>query len=126
MYNITIQCRYHKEDVILDTDNVSEEEASFIRDYLYKEDVLLIFGLDFDDSEDGFNNGIMELYEKLKDQLEFKELMEKAAAMLFSTDLITGLCVLYSYDYMHLTHSCVCEYLKTGEMDVKSLKEVLK
>lgn len=126
MYNTKFNCRYHKEDVILETDDVSEDEANFIRNYLYKEDLLLIFGLDFDDSEEGFNDGITELYEKIKDQNEFKQLMEKASSMLFSTDLTAGLCVLYSYDYMYLMHDCVCKYLETGHVDVKSLNDVLK
>ena len=49
MYNTKFECRYHKDDVFLETDNVTEEEKEFIRNILYREDVLNIFLIDFND-----------------------------------------------------------------------------
>ena len=38
MYNIKYECRYHKDDVFLETDNVTHDEKNYIRDVLYRED----------------------------------------------------------------------------------------
>ena len=67
MYNTKFECRYHKNDVILDTDDVTEQEIHFIRNYLYKEDLLTILNIDYGDGEDIFENSMTELYEIIKD-----------------------------------------------------------
>ena len=43
MYNTKYLCRYHKDDVFIKTDNVNDNEKDFIRNILYKEDLLNIF-----------------------------------------------------------------------------------
>ena len=55
--------------------------------------------------------------------------MEKASTIIFSNDIKNGLCILYSYDYMYLTHKCVSQYLDTGnisEENINLLKNFLK
>lgn len=130
MYNTKFECRYYKDDVILDTDCVTETEIYFIRNYLYKEDLLNIFNIDYDDIDEVFENSISELYEKIKECQALKELMEKTAAkIIFSTDIKKGLCILYCYDYMYITHRCVSEYLDTGnisEENINLLNNILK
>lgn len=116
MYNSKFQCRYHKDDVILDTDNVTENEINFIRNYLYKEDLLNIFYIEYNEYQEVFGKSISELYEKIKDCEFLKELMKKASSIIFSSDIKHGLCVLYSYDYMYMTHKCVSDYLDTGNI----------
>jgi hypothetical protein len=115
MYDTKFECRYHKDDVFLETDNVNEYEKCFIRDFLYKEDLLNIFSIDqLDDDFDAFSNAISKLYSKIKDCLPLKECMKKIGAKIISEDLQVGLCILYSYDYMYITHQCVSEYLESG------------
>jgi len=129
MYNTNFECRYYKDDVILETDNVNENEIHFIRNYLYKEDLLNIFNIDYGDTEEVFENSISELYEKIKNCKILKEFMEKASTIIFSNDIKNGLCILYSYDYMYLTHKCVSQYLDTGnisEENINLLKNFLK
>ena len=116
MYNTKFECRYYKDDVILDTDDVTESEISFIRNYLYKEDLLNIFTIDYSNNQEAFENSIYELYEKIKDSEFLKELMKKASSIIFSSDIKHGLCILYSYDYMYMTHKCVSDYLDTGNI----------
>lgn len=116
MYNTKFVCRYYKDDVILDTDDVTESEISFIRNYLYKEDLLNIFTIDYSNNQEAFENSIYELYEKIKDSEFLKELMKKASSIIFSSDIKHGLCILYSYDYMYMTHKCVSDYLDTGNI----------
>ena len=121
MYNTKFECRYYKDDVILDTDDVTEQEINFIRNYLYKEDLLTIFNIDYGDGEEVFENSINNLYEKIKDCNILKELMEKASVIIFSNDIKNGLCILYSYHYMHATHKCVSEYLDTGNISQENI-----
>lgn len=124
MYNTKFECRYNKDDVILDTDDVTENEANFIRNYIYKEDLLNIFYIDYNyynDNQEVFHNSISELYEKIKDCEFLKKLMENASSIISFNDLKYGLCILYSYDYMYMTHKCVSEYLDTGNISEKNI-----
>lgn len=117
MYNTKFECRYHKDDVFLETDQVNEEEKNYIRDLLYREDFLNIFYIDYNDVFDVFETTMNKLFEKIKNCSELNKLMkDKAEKLLLSTDLKSGLIILYSYDYMYLTHKCVSEYLETGSV----------
>ena len=122
MYNTKFECRYYKDDVFLETDNVTYDEKDFIRNILYREDVLNIFLIDFNDDFEVFNNAINTLYDKIKFFLPFKECMKKMATMIMSEDEQAGLLLMYSYDYMYITHKCVSEYLETGTISDENMK----
>ena len=122
MYNTKFECRYHKDDVFLETDQVNEEEMMYIRNILYREDFLNIFNIDYNDIFDVFETTMNELFEKIKNCSELNKLMkDKAEKLLLSTDLKSGLIILYSYDYMYLTHKCVSEYLETGSVSPENI-----
>lgn len=122
MYDTKFECRYHREDVFLETDEVSDDEKTFVRNVLYKEDLLNIFLIDFNDEMDVFTNVMNELYEKIKNYLPFKECMKNLAATIMSEDEQSGLLIMYSYDYMHISHKCVSEYLETGTLSQDNMK----
>ena len=123
MYDTKFECRYHKDDVFLETDNVNDYEKTFIRDILYKEDLLNIFSIDyFNDDFDAFSNVILELYNKIKTCEPLTECMKRMGAKVMSEDLQSGLCILYSYDYMYITHKCVSEYLESGSLSEENMK----
>jgi hypothetical protein len=126
MYDTKFKSRYHNDDVFLKTDDLTDEEKYFIRDIIYKEDILNIFSIDDFDDFDKFTNVMNELYNKIKGFLPFKECMKKMAAKLMSEDEQTGLIIMYSYDYMYITHKCVSEYLEImtiSEENIKLLSE---
>lgn len=114
LYDIKYTCRYFNDNIFLETDNITEEEQDYVRNILYKEDFVNILGVDLDCEFDVFNTTISNLYEKINKCDFFKECMKKLAATLLSTEEELGLCILYSYDFMHLTHKCVSEYLDNG------------
>ena len=122
MYDTKFECRYHREDVFLETDEVTDDEKNFIRNLLYKEDILNIFIIDFNDDFEVFTNVINELYEKIKNFLPFKECMKKMATSIMSEDEQSGLVIMYSYDYMYITHKCVSEYLDTTSLSEENMK----
>ena len=126
MYNTKYECRYNKDEVFLDTDNVTEDEKDIVRDTLYREDLIYIFEIKKDDEFDIFNTKFTDLYNKLKDCLELRECMKTAAAKFISEDEETGLCILYSYDYMYVTHLCVSEYLDTGSISLDNIEKMNK
>lgn len=122
MYDTKFECRYYKDDVFLESDKISDEEKNYIRDILYKEDLLNIFNIDFDDYYDVFKNIISELYNKIKECIPLKKIMKKMAEILMSEDEETGLCILYSYDYMYITHKCVSEFLDRGLISKENIE----
>ena len=128
MYNTKYECRYYKDDVFLETDEVTEDEKEFIRDILYREDLLHIFGIDDNDETDLFDMVISELYKKINTCNELRDCMRLAAGKIISENEEMGLCILYSYDFMYLTHKCVSAYLENGvisETDLTLLKNNL-
>ena len=94
MYNTDFECRYHRYDVFIDTDNVTEQEKDFIRNILYKEDLLNVFVIDFDDDFETFTRCVAELYDRLKDAELFKDCMRRMAASIMTDDEQSGLLIM--------------------------------
>ena len=46
MYNTKYECRYNSDDVFLESDEISNDEKNYVRDILYKEDLMNIFEID--------------------------------------------------------------------------------
>ena len=124
MYDTKYVCRYYKDSVFLETDEVSEDEKEFIRTYLYREDLLNIFCMDENDEAEMFNQAITNLYNLISKSTELMECMKITAAKILSEDEGTGLCLMYSYDFMHLTHKCVSAYLDSGTIDEEDLNQL--
>lgn len=116
MYDTKYLCRYHKDDIFLETDDVTNEEKDFIRHILYKEDLLSIFKIDAEQEFEIFDIILGEIYDKIKDNEFLQNCMIKVSSSLFCQNVEFGLCLLYSYDFMSLTHKCVSEYLETGNI----------
>lgn len=115
MYNTQVICTYNTPEVFLESDKITDEEKDFIRDTIYRQELLDILGMD-DYNEKEMDRAIQELYEKIKDNKELKECMLKSASHFMSIDEDFGLMIMFAYDYMHLTHTCVSELLKTGKI----------
>jgi hypothetical protein len=124
MYNTKINCTYHTPEVFLNTDEVSETDKKFIRDVIYRQELLDIFGIEeYIDTE--INKSIYELYAKIKDCIRLKECMVNLSKKFMSLDEKIGLIILFSYDYLYLTHRCVCEFLGKGTISSENI-ELLK
>jgi hypothetical protein len=39
-------------------------------------------------------------------------------------DTLTGLIILFSFDYLHLAHPCICEYMETGKIQIEKLEQL--
>ena len=113
MYNTKVVCTYNTSEVFLEEDNISNKEKEFIRDAIYRQEFLNILGIEnFDDSE--MEKSIHELYKKVRDNTFLKDCMVKLTGQFLNIDKEFGLMLMFSYDYMYLTHICISELLDTG------------
>ncbi len=115
MYNTKVICSYHSDDVFLETDQISDEEKYFVRDAIYRQEVLDILGME-DYNENEMVRTVHELYEKIQTSEELKECALKLAGHFMNEDPEFGLMLLFAFDYMHLSHICISEYLDTGKI----------
>ena len=46
MYNTKVVCTYHTDEVFLETDQITDEERYFVRDAIYRQEVLDILGME--------------------------------------------------------------------------------
>jgi hypothetical protein len=134
MYNTKVVCTYNTNEVFLETDNVTDNEKAFIRDVIYRQELLDILGINDIDNNDNTNNdlkidnAIKELYNRVKDCTNLTNCMVKLAGNYMTTDEEIGLMLLFSYDYMYLTHKCISDYLETGKIsddNMRSLENIL-
>jgi len=128
MYNTRVICTYNTIEVFLETDNITDNEKTFVRNAIYRQELLDIFGLE-EYNEKEMQKVICKLLEKLKDCKEIQECINKLASHFMIQDVyVIGLMLLYSYDYMYLTHICVSEFLEHGkieEINITNLKAAI-
>lgn len=131
-YNTEYECSYNNDDIFLPTDEISQEDKNIVREILYKNDLLRIFGVE--DSEennktiDNLLDDVMQnvgvLFEYLK---KSTELLSLAKQLSFNgTDEDYGFYLFLSYDLLYISHICISEYLKTeniSKINLNKLKE---
>jgi hypothetical protein len=115
-YNTKVICTYYLDDVFLPTDEVTDNEKMYIRDLLYRQELLNIFDL-VEFNEKYVAKTLQKLYQHIKVNKELLECSRLLANEVMSEDPEIGFCCLYSFDYMHITHICVSQYLEKGSID---------
>jgi len=128
MYNKNHECKYMRDNLLLEGEYLNENEMDYVRDLLYKDDLLQIFNIENENIETSndyeLNRAISKLHDILVENNELKQLMIKAASVFFSEDTYIGLCILYSYEYMYLTHPCVCDFLETATIMPENMEKL--
>jgi hypothetical protein len=125
MYNTQVVCTYNTPEVFLETDNINDDEKAFVRETIYRQELLDIF-CENDDNDDKLSVAINELYKRIKYCEQLTKCMLKLAGKYMATNEEFGLMLLFSYDYMYLTHICICEYLETGDIDNQNITNLEK
>jgi len=115
MYDTKVVCTYNTDEIFQKTDKINEAGKKFIRDAIYRQELLNIFGFE-DYNEKEIDEAIHDLYEKVKECDDLKECMIKLAGNIMSLDEELGLMFLFAYDYMYLSHICISEFLETGKI----------
>jgi hypothetical protein len=127
MYNTEYKCIYNKDDLFIDSDNLSEENKSLIRDELYRSDILHIFNLD-EYNEECLSTKFDYLYYKISD---CNQLMNCISNLMneyygFNEDNKFGIIFLFTYDNLYLFHPCISDYLLDGVIKEDNWNNVKK
>ena len=127
MYNTKFVCTYNTPDVFSVDDIISDNDKEFVRNVLYRQELLNILGMeDFNDSE--MESIIHELYKKISEHPFIQECMIKLSGQFLNIDKEIGLMLMFSYDYMYLTHICISELIDTGiisEQNMANLRSII-
>jgi hypothetical protein len=136
MYNTKVECTYNTPEVFLETDDITDDEKMFIRDTIYRQEFLNILDIDFEnddeDNEEKINSALKELYTQIKDCTELTKCMVKVVekhmniGKYMTSDKELGLMLLFSYDYMYLTHICISEFIETGKISNDNIRRLDK
>ena len=120
MYNTKFICTYNTDEIFNNADKINNDEKNFVRDAIYRQELLEVFCMkEFDEIE--LDNNLKKLYNKIKNCNELKECMLKLSSFYMSTDEEFGLMILYAFDYMYISHLCVSEYLEYGKISDNNL-----
>ena len=125
LYNIEYVVSYMDSDVFIETDQVNDAEKTFIRSCIYRQDLLNIFGLDVF-NEMTINNKITRLFKLLKYHSGLYECMTIASKMIQDKEdgALSGLMILFSFDYLYLLNPCICEYIETGNINQETMDKL--
>ena len=123
IYNTKYVVCYIDSDVFLETDEINDAEKTFIRSCIYRQDLLNIFGLE-DFVETTINHKISKLLKLLKYHSGLLECMLIASEAMSEEDALSGLMILFSFDFLHLAHPCICEYIESGKITPEKLDKL--
>ena len=136
MYNTKVECTYNTPEVFLETDNITEDEKTFIRNIIYRQELLNVLDIDYEnndeDNEEKISEAIKDLYNRVKDSTCLRKCMVKVVekhmnvGKYMTSDEELGMMLLYSFDYMYLTHICISEFIEKGDIDDENIKKLAK
>ena len=136
MYNTKVECTYNTPEVFLETDNITDDEKTFIRNIIYRQEFLNVLDIDYensyDDNEEKISEAIKELYNRVKDSTCLRKCMVKVVEKHMNVGKYMtggeelGMMLLYSYDYMYLTHICISEFIETGKITDENIRKLEK
>jgi hypothetical protein len=136
MYNTKVECTYNTPEVFLETDDITDDEKSFIRNIIYRQELLNVLDIDYEnndeDNEEKISEAIKDLYNRAKHCPGLRKCMVKVVqkhmnvGKYMTSDEELGMMLLFSYDYMYLTHICICEYLETCDIDNENITNLEK
>lgn len=116
MYNTKYTCLYNPLD-----ENIDIEKQNV----LYRKDILNIFSID-KFNETIINNTLTDILDTLKTYDDFYICLDKMRNISGMNHLGISLLLLYSFDYLYLTHPCICEFLETGSINPEKIRILLK
>ena len=119
-YNTKYVCSYNDSDVFLESELevLNEDEKNFVRDALYRRDICNIFHIDDQNfNENTINDNISKLYKKINGEKFLESCIEKVSTIFISNDVELCFLILFSFEYLHLLHPCICEFIETGKIN---------
>ena len=83
-----------------------------------------IFGLE-EYNKELFSDKITELYDKIKDNDDLYKCIIQLSGQLHNEDTTCGLLIMFSYDFMYLSHICISELLNTNHISHDNLNNLI-
>ena len=125
MYNTKVICTYNTPEVFLETDYITDDDKEFVRQTLYRQELLNILGIEeYDDEE--INKVVHDTYERVKECCEIKECVDIVLAYIMVPDEEIGFMLLLSYDCLYISHICISEFLETGKVSIDNITMLKK
>jgi hypothetical protein len=121
MYNLNYKCLYKLEE--------DAEVAGKDGQKKYQTDILNIFEMEAFD-EEAIIDILDTIYSKVKNNEHIKICMRTIHTNTFlssDSDMFEySFIIMYSYEYLYVTHPCICDLLLRGEISETNLKNLLK
>ena len=119
-YNISYQCHYkdyEKNKELVETEefkSFSKQDKYYLEKKIYQDDLLSIFNIEneADFIDENINVMIHDLYVKLIKNEKMQLLMQK----INKEDPEMGLMIMFSMDFLYVSHPCFCEFLEKGSV----------
>lgn len=99
-----------------------EDDESYIQDALYQTQFLQAFGL-FDYDAECINNSLNYIYDKIKNEEEFKEIIQKHPY--YKNDMEEVLMYLFAYNTFDLFHQCLVDFFESGSIKKENKDKLL-
>jgi hypothetical protein len=128
MYDLNYKCTYNKsEELDLHKELMNETGEEFVEDLLYKNDLLKIFQLK-EYNDEIIMNTLDDIYEKVCINENMKTFINviKEKNPYFASDDRTAFTIMFSFDYLDVAHSCICDILKNGVITEQNLTNLNK
>jgi hypothetical protein len=109
----------------LETDDITDDDKEFVRQTLYRQELLDVLGIEEYD-EEKIGKVVNDTYERVKECCEIKECIDIVLAYIISTDKIIGFMLLLSYDCLYISHICISEFLETGKVSSDNITMLKK
>ena len=123
MYDIYLSMTYHTTEVFLESDQITDDEKDFIRNCIYRQEIVNLFNLEeFEPSQ--IYEEIRLIYEEIQFNDEFQYILEKLEDK-FLLPKEDCFLLLFSFDYLYMTHLCLTDYFTTGKIEQEHLVSLL-
>ena len=142
MYNTKFQVKYNDIEKELMSKIELDKECSYscrdvldVCNKLYRDEFLSVFGLEYFEN-DKINNMIVNVYDKMMTNIEFKEIIDNISNFCFKDFFLKKeeneesikkqiiLTSLFSQNLFFITHKCVCQQIELGTIDKDLLVEL--
>ena len=104
-------CTYNLDDIFLETDIITDQEKDFIRNCIYRQELLNTFGLEEFD-EFILESAVRDLYSIVEKDEIFSTFIELLINNFPLTKEEECFMVLFSFDYFYITLECLKDYLE--------------
>jgi hypothetical protein len=129
-YDTNYLCKY--KIIHNDLQHLDEDAIIDLEDEMYRNDLMNIFK-QTEFNEIFISKGVEQIFNEMKLQNDisnqyenFMDCCEKLANNVMSTDLSIGFLLLFSFDFLYLTHPCVSAFINQNSIPISIVDELMQ